>query len=165
METIDHFVATQFNDIELNVSFDKIKKVVNLLSLLLINTYILSLKTFNYHWHIRTKLFDRLHAIADEQYDDFMAAIRDISNRIHALGYEIPDTYAQVAKLSEINMDNKDIYFVANELIERNENIVRQIRYGMGHVADACDNVTYLLLMQRLRKHENNALNFRKILE
>ena len=157
------YVSAKYHDIRLNSTMMR-KKIVDLLSLLFVNTYILSLKTFNYHWNIKGTLFDMLHEAADEQYDDFVCAITEIADRIRELGYEIPNTYAQVGRLSELETEDFNISSILTDLIRRNERIVQQVRKGIMYAAEAKDYLTFKLLMKRLKKHEENSRRFRSIL-
>jgi starvation-inducible DNA-binding protein len=155
-------VSAKYHDIRLNF-IQMRKRIVNLLSNLLVNTYILSLKTFNYHWNIQGRLFDLLHETAEEQYDDFMNAVNEIAERIRELGYEIPDTYSHVGKLSEMGNEDFDISSILADLVRRNDAIVNQVRTEIVYVAEAKDDKTYNLLMKRLKKHEENSKRFKSI--
>ena len=66
------------------------------------DTYTLYLKTHNYHWNITGPMFNTLHLMFENQYNELALAVDLIAERIRALGCSAPGSYAQFAKLSVI---------------------------------------------------------------
>ena len=60
--------------------------VAESLKKVLASSYILSLKTQNYHWNVKGPHFKQLHDLFGEQYNELNTAIDDIAERIRALG-------------------------------------------------------------------------------
>src|SRR5688500_18153683 len=72
------------------------------LARLLADTYTLYLKTHNFHWNVTGPMFQTLHLIFETQYTELALAVDQIAERIRALGYLAPGTYAAYSKLSSI---------------------------------------------------------------
>ena len=77
-------------------------KVIENLSRLLADSYVLTLKTQNYHWNVTGPHFAALHAMFEEQYNALAAANDEIAERIRALGEPAPGSFVAFAKLATI---------------------------------------------------------------
>lgn len=72
------------------------------LSRLLAETYTLYLTTHNFHWNVTGKMFNTLHTMFMDQYTEMWNAVDPIAERIRALGFHAPGSYAEFAKLSTL---------------------------------------------------------------
>src|SRR6187399_2975282 len=72
------------------------------LSSLLADTYTLYLKTHNFHWNVTGPMFQTLHLMFEQQYNELALAVDAIAERIRALGHPAPGSYAQFSKLSKV---------------------------------------------------------------
>src|SRR3979490_3626859 len=77
-------------------------KIVENLSKLLADSYTLYLKTHNFHWNVTGPMFQTLHLMFETQYVELSTAVDLIAERIRALGFPAPRTYAQFSKLSSV---------------------------------------------------------------
>src|SRR6188768_1240160 len=78
------------------------KAIADGLSRLLADTYTLYLKTHNFHWNVTGPMFQTLHLMFETQYNELALAVDLIAERIRALGYPAPGTYAEFTKLASI---------------------------------------------------------------
>lgn len=78
------------------------KAVTDALEGLLANSYILYLKTQNFHWNVTGPSFASLHALFQTQYEELAVANDDIAERIRALGVRAPGSFAAFLKLAEV---------------------------------------------------------------
>jgi starvation-inducible DNA-binding protein len=62
------------------------------LSKVLADTFVLYLKTHNFHWNVEGLQFRGLHEMFEEQYRNLWDSIDDIAERIRALGQLAPGT-------------------------------------------------------------------------
>ena len=76
--------------------------IVTALSQHLADTYILYLKTQNFHWNVTGPHFHSLHEMFEEQYEALAEAIDVLAERIRALGQVAPGSFAQFQKLSTL---------------------------------------------------------------
>jgi starvation-inducible DNA-binding protein len=137
------------------------------LSKLLADTYVVYLKTHNFHWNVEGPMFQTLHQMFMEQYTETWNAIDLIAERIRSLGEYAPGTYKEYAKLARIK--ETDGVPKAEEmvrlLIEGQEAIVRTAREVLPIADEANDEPTLDLLTQRMQIHEKNAWMLRSLLK
>ena len=72
------------------------------LARLLADTYVVYLKTHNFHWNVEGPMFQTLHQMFMEQYTETWNAIDLVAERIRSLGHYAPGTYAEYNKLARI---------------------------------------------------------------
>lgn len=136
------------------------------LSRLLADTYTLYLKTHNFHWNVTGPMFNTLHTMFETQYTELAVAVDDIAERIRALGFPAPGTYAAYAKLSSIK--EQEGIPSADEmiklLVEGQEAVVRTARGIFPLLEKVSDEPTADLLTQRMQVHEKTAWMLRSLL-
>jgi starvation-inducible DNA-binding protein len=143
------------------------KELVKGLSRLLADTYTLFLKTHNFHWNVTGPMFQTLHLLFEEQYNELFLAADAVAERIRALGYPAPGSYAEFSAHTAIKEAvgvPKATAMVA-DLVEGHETIVRTARSIFPVAEEAHDEVTADLLTQRLQVHEKTAWMLRSLLE
>lgn len=139
------------------------RKMVDFLSILLANTYVLAIKTYSSRDSIRRRASDDLNTIVKEQYNDLIKATGQLIKRIRSLGYEVPDSFSHVQKLSEISYEDYSKTSVVIDLMNSNENIAHLIRNQIPLISASEDRSSYGLLKRRLNRHERNAWELKKI--
>ncbi len=136
------------------------------LSRLLADTYTLYLKTHNFHWNVTGPMFNTLHTMFETQYTELAVAVDDIAERIRALGFPAPGTYAAYSKLSSIK--EQEGIPSADEmiklLVEGQEAVVRTARGIFPLLEKVSDEPTADLLTQRMQIHEKTAWMLRSLL-
>lgn len=147
----------------------KRKKVAEGLIKLLANNYVLYLKTHNFHWNVVGPMFQPLHSVFEAQYIDLWNAGDTIAERIRALGFFVPASYVDFAKLSKIKEAVGMHPVKAQEMIRQLEHdqeiIVRLARELLPETEEAEDQVSVDLLSERMEVHEKNAWMLRSFLE
>jgi starvation-inducible DNA-binding protein len=142
-------------------------KIVESLSTVLADAYMLYLKTHNFHWNVTGPMFSTLHVMFEEQYTEQWNALDDIAERIRALGHFAPATYKRYAELSSIT-EEPDVLAakeMIRQLVDGNETLIRTLRAGV-KVADELDDYpTADMLTTRMEVHEKNAWMLRSFLE
>ncbi|CPF06153.1 DpsA protein [Burkholderia pseudomallei] len=155
--------ATQIN---IGISDKDRKKIAAGLSRLLADTYTLYLKTHNFHWNVTGPMFNTLHLMFEEQYNELWLAVDLVAERIRTLGVVALGTYREFAKLSSI--PEADGVPAAEEmirqLVEGHEAVVRTARAIFPDADAASDEPTADLLTQRLQTHEKTAWMLRSLL-
>jgi starvation-inducible DNA-binding protein len=137
------------------------------LSGLLADSYTLYLMTHNFHWNVKGPMFNSLHQMFMTQYTEQWAALDLIAERIRALGYPAPGTYAEFVKLAtikEVDGVPKALDMVRH-LVSAQEATARTARKLLPLVDEADDQPTADLLTQRLDVHEKTAWMLRSLLE
>ena len=136
------------------------------LSALLADTYTLYLKTHNFHWNVTGPHFKSLHLTFEEQYNELALAVDLVAERIRALGFPAPGTYAQFARLTSIKEEPKVLAWekMVEQLIDGHETVVRTARSILDLADAAKDEVTLSLLSDRMNIHEKTAWMLRSLL-
>lgn len=136
------------------------------LSKVLANTYILYLKTHNYHWNVEGAKFHALHVMFEEQYRDMWDALDEIAERIRALGEYAPGTYAKFSKLASIkdNEEIPDAKDMLKELVADNETLVEILAEAIKTVQDAGDEPSAGMLTDRQTTHEKQVWMMKSML-
>ena len=142
-------------------------RIADELSTLLADTYILYLKTHNYHWNVTGPMFQTLHLMFETQYTELAQAVDTIAERIRALGVYAPGSYSQFSKLSSLQEETevpKAMVMVENLTLD-NEKVVRTARSILLTAEKAEDEATLDLITQRIQIHEKTAWMLRSLLE
>ncbi len=153
--------------IDIGLSDDSRARIADGLSRLLADSYSLYLMTHNFHWNVKGPMFNSLHQMFMTQYTEQWNALDMIAERIRALGYPAPGTYAEFGKLSTV----KEVAGVpkamdmVRHLVAAQEATARTARSLLPVVDEANDQPTAGLLTQRLDVHEKTAWMLRSLLE
>src|SRR5690606_153670 len=143
------------------------KKIAEGLSRLLADTYTLYFKTHGFHWNVTGPMFNTLHLMFEEQYNELWAAVDLIAERIRSLGVYAPGSYQQIAKLSSIKEESKvpSAEEMLRQLVAGHEAVVRTAREVFPVAEKANDESTCDLLTQRMQLHEKTAWMLRSMLQ
>nr|WP_330359483.1 Dps family protein [Moorena bouillonii] len=137
------------------------------MSRLLADTYTLYLKTHAFHWNVTGPMFNSLHLMFEQQYNELALAVDAVAERIRTLGYPAPGSYSQYAQLSSIpeTSDVPEAEEMVRLLVEANEAVVRTARSVFPAAERANDESTADLLTERMSIHEKTAWMLRSILK
>ena len=155
------------NAIDIGINEINRKAIADGLARLLADTYTLYLKTHNFHWNVTGPMFQTLHLMFETQYTELALAVDQIAERIRALGYPAPGTYAAYSKLSSIKEETgvPKAEEMIRLLVEGQEAVVRTARSIFPAAEKANDEPTADLLTQRMQIHEKTAWMLRSLLE
>ena len=154
-------------DIDIGISKKDRKAIADGLSRLLADTYTLYLKTHNFHWNVEGPMFNTLHLMFETQYTELALAVDAIAERIRALGYPAPGTYAAYAKLSSIKEEQgvPSAEGMIKQLVAGQEAVVKTARSVFPTADKVGDEPTADLLTQRMQVHEKTAWMLRSLLQ
>jgi|SRR5690606_19738776 len=146
------------------------KAIAEDLAQFLSDSFTLYLKTHNFHWNVTGPMFNSLHAMFMDQYTEQWNALDETAERIRALGYNAPGSYAEFIRLSSISeepglTEAPDWRDMVRQLVEGNEAVCRTARRALKNADEAGDDPTVDLLTQRLQVHEKNAWMLRSLLQ
>src|SRR3569832_1490492 len=94
------------------------KEIAEALSRMLADSYILYLKTHNFHWNVTGPMYQTLHTMFMTQYTELRGALELLADRIRALGCPAPGAYKRYCELSSI----KEVHGVPSA-----EDMIRQL--------------------------------------
>lgn len=154
-------------EIDIGLSEKEREQIAAGLSRLLADTYTLYLKTHNFHWNVTGPMFQTLHLMFMDLYNEQWLAVDLLAERIRALGFPAPGSYQEFAALTSIP-DNKGVpkaKDMIRQLIDGQETVVRTARTMFPLVEKTNDQPTADVLTQRMQIHEKNAWMLRSLLE
>jgi starvation-inducible DNA-binding protein len=156
--------------IDIGISTSDRRKIADGLSHFLADAFTLYLKTHNFHWNITGPMFNSLHVMFEGQYTEQWNALDEIAERIRALGFHAPGSYAEFVRLSAIAgepglTDATDWREMVRQLVVGNEAVCRTARKVLATADKAGDDPTVDLMTQRLNIHEKNAWMLRSLLQ
>jgi starvation-inducible DNA-binding protein len=153
--------------IDIGISNKERAKIAEALSRMLADSYILYLKTHNFHWNVTGPMFQTLHIMFMTQYTEQWNALDLIAERIRALGHPAPGSYKRFAKLSSLKEEEgvPSAHEMIRQLVAGQEAVARTARAAFKVADSAEDQPTADLLTQRMEVHEKNAWMLRVLLE
>lgn len=137
------------------------------LSKFLADTYTLYLKTHNFHWNVTGPMFETLHLMFEQHYNELWTAVDLVAERIRALGVLAPGTYAEFSKMSSIKEEKGDLAAtdMIRSVVKGHEAVIKTARQVFPIAEKAGDQVTIDLLTQRMQVHEKTAWMLRSLLQ
>jgi starvation-inducible DNA-binding protein len=137
------------------------------LSVILADTYRLTVKSHLYHWNVVGPLFKSIHDLTEQHYEDLFAATDDLAERIRALGHRAPFNL-QDGKLDlavELPGDGvPDAHAMIADLVTQHEAMSARMRDMAAYAGDNGDVVTEDLLTERITFHEKAAWMLRALI-
>jgi starvation-inducible DNA-binding protein len=129
--------------------------VADTLGKLLADTYVLTVKTQNFHWNVTGPHFPYLHTLFQQQYEELSAATDEIAERIRALGHHAPGTMADFLKLASVKEPaaGLDADAMVGALLADHEAILREARGAQRQIQEAGDEESSDLVIGRLAAH------------
>jgi starvation-inducible DNA-binding protein len=154
---------------EINIGIDQKNReqIAGAVSKVQADTYTLYLKTHNFHWNVTGPMFQTLHLMFEQQYNELWLAVDAIAERVRALGFPAPGTYRQFAALSSIKEEEgvPKADDMIRRLVEGHETVARTARNAFKLAQEVNDQPTCDLLTQRMNIHEKTAWMLRSLVE
>jgi len=132
------------------------ENVVKNLKVLLADSYMLMLKTHNYHWNVTGPQFHAVHGLFEGQYTELFEAVDEIAERIRMLGEKTPGTfkaYAEVTSIKDGN-ENASMADMLKEILADQSKLVASAKAVLEAAQEAGDEVSADLAIQRMASHE-----------
>jgi starvation-inducible DNA-binding protein len=114
------------------------QSVVNELSKILADEYVLYTKTRNAHWNLEGPDFYEKHKFFEMQYTQLEDFIDKVAERIRTLGFYTPATLAsflELTQLTEMTREANDSYGFIKELVIDHESIIIRLRENIANFA------------------------------
>ena len=143
------------HEINIGLTEEQRGEIAAAFNVLLADTYMLYLKTHNYHWNVTGMNFQALHAMFEEQYTELAGAIDEIAEQIRALGHFAPGSFKAYSKLSTIAEEEEvpDDRTMLKRLLEANETVIRTARKVITPADEAGDEASLDMATERIRTH------------
>ena len=135
------------------------QKIADELMHFLADTYVLYLKTQNFHWNVTGPNFFSLHKMFEEQYQELASAIDEIAERIRALGCYTPASFSQYSQLSSLKEERNELTaeMMVQKLLKDHETLAQHALQMIPKAQKFHDEGTADLLIQRSKVHDKTA--------
>jgi starvation-inducible DNA-binding protein len=135
------------------------KTAAEALGKVLASSYMLYVKTQSFHWNVEGPLFAPLHAQFGSQYEALGSAIDEIAERIRALGFAAPGSFAQFKKFSVVDEQTgtPKAAKMVEELLLGHEALAKLARETKDIVEAVGDAESGDLMVERMTEHGKTA--------
>jgi starvation-inducible DNA-binding protein len=157
---------TTMTSINIGISNEDRKAIALGLSRVLADTYSLYLMTHSFHWNVTGPMFQTLHLMFEQQYNELWTATDVIAERIRALGEYAPGSYSQFTELSSVKTPSNvpAAEDMIKQLLQGHEAVAKTARSLFPAADKANDEATCDLLTERLQIHEKTAWMLRSLI-
>ncbi len=133
--------------------------IVEALSEVLADSYLLTLKIQNFHWNVTGPNFKSLHELFGDLYEELSEAVDEIAERIRALDSFSPGSFKEFSAITNIKEATKsDVSAVEmlKQLIKDHEIILATLKTALAVAQADSDEATADILIRRIEAHEKN---------
>jgi DNA-binding ferritin-like protein (oxidative damage protectant) len=144
------------------------KSVIASLKNILANTYLLYLKTQNYHWNVSGgPFFKTLHELFETNYKELAEAVDLIAERIRQLGDKAPASFSEFNTYAVIKegQSSKKYSQMLSELADDQKTMLKILQEAVEFVESHHDGATVDLINARLAAHSKAAWFYSSSLE
>jgi len=145
----------------IGIKQENISKVVDVLTKILADEFILYTKTKRAHWNVEGPDFYNKHIFFEQQYDALDEIVDTVAERIRALGHYAPATlkdFLALTHLSEELKEKNDSNGFMKELLLDHESIIIYLRENINLIAnDLQDAGTSDFITGLVENHEKMA--------
>lgn len=150
----------------IGISAQNLKKITDMLSAVLADSFILYTKTRKFHWNVKGESFMELHKLFEAQYKKLEEAIDEIAERINKLGAPTIGTTKEFATLTQLK-ESPGKYPTSKEmlkeLLDDHEAVIVQLRKNIDASEDQYkDKGTADFLTGLIQEHETIAWTLRR---
>src|ERR1041384_8302714 len=117
-------------NVDIGIKGKDLEKIADGLSHLLADTYTLYLKTHYFHWNVTGPMFQTLHLMFEQQYNELALAADLVAERIRALNEPAPGSYSAFSKLTSIPEETgvPKAEKMIRQLVDAHEAVIRVAR-------------------------------------
>jgi len=134
--------------------------VAEKLGVVLASSYMLQLKTQNFHWNVTGPNFRSVHLLFETQYKELAEAVDLVAERIRALEATTPGSFAEFSKLSKLKeapAKPPSEKAMISALAEDNEVLSKMCTEIGSFADDADDRATGDIMNGRIEAHDKAA--------
>lgn len=135
------------------------KNIITHLKAVLADSYVLSVKTQNFHWNVTGPNFKSLHELFGAQYEEISASIDDIAERIRALGEPSPGSFRdflEIASIDEAGKKSISATEMLKQLVKDHQLILKTLNSALEAFDEAGDVATVDMLTVRIEAHDKH---------
>jgi starvation-inducible DNA-binding protein len=135
------------------------KATTDALGRLLADSYVMYLKTHNFHWNVTGPMFTTLHTLFETEYTELALAVDEIAERIRALGAVAPGSfkaYQELATIKDADGVPKATDMI-RELVNDQATVIAAAKRVVEAATAAGDEASADLGIRRIQIHEKNS--------
>lgn len=144
---------------EKTLSEKTIDQITQKLAHFLSDTFVLYVKTLNFHWNMSGPEFFMYHRLLEEQYKELAETIDELAERIRMLGRLTPGSMKQFQELSSLKESPSLLKWeqMVRELISAHDQMIEKCHQLIAFTDEVQDQGTSDLLIERIRSHSKQA--------
>jgi starvation-inducible DNA-binding protein len=139
----------------------------NSLLQLLADTYVLSVKTQNFHWNVTGPQFYSYHKLFEDQYDQLTSGIDKIAEHIRSFQIIIPGSLAAFLKFTCLKESDISSLLKSDQMVKKllsDHELISNNITNLFNIGKEWDEVTLDLLTERKSEHDQAAWMLRSSL-
>jgi starvation-inducible DNA-binding protein len=114
-----------------DLSDNAVAAIAEAVNPIIADTFVLYLKTKNFHWHMSGKHFRDYHLMLDEQAESIFASTDPLAERLRKLGAQTVHSLGEILKLTSLEESNDEFLTpeeMFDELIADHKTVVQSMR-------------------------------------
>ena len=115
-----------------------VAKVCEALNGLLADSFVLYMKTKNFHWHVAGPNFRDIHLLLDEHADAIFSTTDEIAERVRKLGGRTLRSLSEALEMSSLK-ENNDAYVAPVDMLLELMNDNKKVAAAMRKAHKVCD--------------------------
>lgn len=120
-------------------------------------TYLLLIKTHNFHWNVKGPLFQSLHTLFEAQYNELFLAVDVLAERLKALNQRALGSAEEFLKISSISGSSEEKWKkMIKELVKDHQQIVKDYNVLIKLSQKSNDESTADLAIERIEVHQKH---------
>jgi starvation-inducible DNA-binding protein len=155
-------------NINIGISEQNCRRIVEILNQLLSDEYVLYTKTRNYHWNVTGPHFHDLHKFFEAQYEELNDVVDEIAERARSLGgvaFGSLGEFLKHTKLKETSGSFLADQEMLTNLLNDHEAVIGRLRESITACMDLGDAGTNDFLTGLMEQHEKMAWMLRSSLK
>lgn len=167
MSSVLSIETPKVDQVRTGVSDQAREQLAGHLSVLLAETYQLTIKSHLYHWNVVGPLFKPIHDLTEAHYENLFAATDDLAERIRALGHRAPVNVEEGKLTLTVTLPAggmPDAHDMIKDLVQCHEILSAEMRDVARYAGENGDVVTEDLLTARITFHEKAAWMLRALI-
>ncbi|MDX6805668.1 DNA starvation/stationary phase protection protein [Terrihabitans rhizophilus] len=121
-----------------DMSDDAVAAISGAINPVIADTFVLYLKTKNFHWHMSGKHFRDYHLMLDEQAEAIYATIDPLAERVRKLGAPTVHSYGEILKLATLT-ESEEPFLAPQQMFEQLMADNKSVIQSMREAHEVCD--------------------------
>lgn len=121
-----------------DLSHKQVEAIATALNPIIADSFVLYVKTKNFHWHLSGPNFRSYHLLFDEHAEGILNSIDPLAERLRKIGATTIKGVTQVSKIANLK-DDTDQFVTAEEMVARLLSDNKKVAKAMREAIETCD--------------------------